>query len=111
MGSYEKEMQLVDSGQAQRGKTAFDYFEELDATIDEEASMLKHRPDYSKTLFAPENDDIYREFCAYVDLPTPRFFDAIEDPICIEGYTAADVYRRLAFLFGLDGVFQPDERF
>lgn len=93
MGSYEREMQLVAAGQAKRGKTAFDYFEELDATIDDEASMLRHRPDYSKTLFSPEQDDIYREFCEYVDLPSPRFFDAVKDPICVEGYTAADVYR------------------
>lgn len=69
MGSYEREMALVEAGKAQRGKTALDYFAELDAKLDEEASHLSHRPDYGKTLFAPEHDDIYREFCAYVDLP------------------------------------------
>lgn len=93
MGSYEREMALVEAGQAERGRTALDYFAEIDSELDEEASHLSHRPDYSKTLFAPEQDDIYREFCAYVDLPKPRFFDAIEDPITVEGYTAADVYR------------------
>ena len=72
MGSYEREMALVEAGKAQRGKTALDYFAELDAKLDEEASHLSHRPDYGKTLFAPEHDDIYREFCAYVDLPEPR---------------------------------------
>lgn len=54
--------------------------------------MLTHRPDYTKTLFAPENDDVYQEFCRYLDLPKPRFFDAIEDPLCVDGHTAADVY-------------------
>ena len=93
MGSYEREMTLVEAGKAQRGKTALDYFAELDAKLDEEASHLSHRPDYGKTLFAPEHDDIYREFCAYVDLPEPRFFDKVESPMEVEGYTAADVYR------------------
>lgn len=92
MGSYEREQQLIASGAAERGYTAKKYFEELDAQLTDETSSLSHRPDYSKTLFAPENDDIYREFCAYVDLPTPRFFDAIKDPIRVEGYSAADVY-------------------
>ena len=92
MGSYEDEMKLVEAGLAERGKTARDYFAELDAGFSEEESFLTHRPDYSDTLFAPENDDIYREFCRYVDQPAPRFFDKVEDPISIEGNTAADVY-------------------
>lgn len=92
MGSYEREQQLIAAGTAERGYTAKKYFEELDAKLTDETSSLSHRPDYSKTLFAPENDDIYREFCAYVDLPEPRFFDAIEDPIRVEGFSAADVY-------------------
>lgn len=92
MGSYEEEMELVAQGKAQRGKTARDYFAQLDAGYSEEESLLKHRPDYSKTLFAPENDDIYREFCRYVDQSEPRFFDTVEDPIQVAGYTAADVY-------------------
>lgn len=92
MGSYEREQQMIAAGTAERGYTARKYFEELDAELTEETSSLSHRPDYTKTLFAPEHDDIYREFCAYVDLPKPRFFDAIEDPIRVEGYSAADVY-------------------
>ena len=92
MGSYDEEMALIAAGQAERGKTARDYFAELDAGFSEEESFLKHRPDYSKSLFAPENDDIYREFCRYIDQPEPRFFDTVEDPMTIEGYTAADVY-------------------
>lgn len=92
MGSYEREMQLVSAGQAQRGLTAREYFAELDSQISEEASALTHRPDYARTLFAPENDDIYREFCAYVDQDEPRYFDTIENPIAIDGHTAADVY-------------------
>ena len=92
MGSYEDEMKLVEAGLAERGKTARDYFAELDAGFSEEESFLTHRPDYSNTLFAPENDDIYREFCRYVDQPEPRFFDTVENPMSIEGYTAADIY-------------------
>ena len=92
MGSYEREQQMIAAGTAERGYTAKKYFEELDAELTEETSSLSHRPDYSKTLFAPENDDIYREFCAYVDLPKPRFFDAITNPIRVEGFSAADVY-------------------
>ncbi len=92
MGSYEREQELIAQGKAQRGYTALGYFKELDAEISEEASKLTHRPDYTRTLFAPENDDIYREFCAYVDLPKPRYFDAIEDPIRVEGFSAADAY-------------------
>lgn len=92
MGSYEREQQLIAEGVAERGQAAREYFAELDSRLSEEASRLTHRPDYSKTLFAPENDDIYREFCAYVDLPEPRFFDAIDNPITVDGHTAADVY-------------------
>ena len=92
MGSYEEEMKLVAAGQAERGKTALDYFAEIDAELSEEESLLKHRPDYSKTLFAPENDDVYREFCRYIDQPKPRFFDTVENPMRVEGLTAADVY-------------------
>ena len=85
-------MKLVAAGQAERGKTALDYFAEIDAELSEEESLLKHRPDYSKTLFAPENDDVYREFCRYIDQPKPRFFDTVENPMRVEGLTAADVY-------------------
>ena len=92
MGSYEEEMKLVAAGQAERGKTALDYFAEIDVELSEEESLLKHRPDYSKTLFAPENDDVYREFCRYIDQPKPRFFDTVENPMRVEGLTAADVY-------------------
>lgn len=92
MGSYEREMELIAAGKAERGHTAREYFAELDADLPEEASSLTHRPDYAKTLFAEENDDVYREFCTYVDLPKPRFFDAIEDPIRVDGHTAAEIY-------------------
>jgi len=92
MGSYENEMQLIAQGKAERGKTALDYFAEIDAELSEEEAFLKHRPDYTKTLFAPENDDVYREFCRYVDMPRPRFFDKVEDPMSVDGQTAADVY-------------------
>lgn len=92
MGSYEREQQLISEGKAQRGQTALDYFAELDSKLSEEASRLSHRPNYTKTLFAPEYDDIYREFCEYVDQPEPRFFDKIENPISVNGHTAADVY-------------------
>lgn len=92
MGSYEVEQELIAAGRAERGHTARRYFEELDAGLTDETSSLSHRPDYSKTLFAPEHDDIYREFCAYVDQEPPRYFDAIEDPISVGGHTAADVY-------------------
>jgi len=92
VGSYEREQQMIAAGTAQRGQAAREYFAHLDANLPEEASNFSHRPDYSKTLFAPENDDIYREFCAYLDLPEPRFFDAVEQPLIIGGHTAADVY-------------------
>lgn len=92
MGSYEREMELVAAGKAQRGKTARDYFDALDASYSEEESLLKHRPNYDKTLFAPENDDVYREFCRYIDQPEPRYFDTLDNPMVVEGFTAADVY-------------------
>ncbi|WP_172135313.1 hypothetical protein [Adlercreutzia sp. ZJ473] len=92
MGSYEREQQMVAAGECERGQTARDYFAQLDAALTDETAHLSHRPDYSKTLFAPENDDLYREFCSYVDLPEPRYFDALENPLRVEGYTAADVY-------------------
>ena len=92
MGSYEREQAEIAAGTATRGETARRYFAELDAELSEEESFLSHRPNYDKSLFAPENDDIYREFCAYVDLPRPRFFDAVENPLRIGGHTAAEVY-------------------
>ncbi len=92
MGTYEREQHMISAGTAKRGQAALEYFAELDAGLTEETSCLMHRPTYDKTLFAPENDDIYREFCAYLDLPEPRFFDSIENPLSVEGYTAADVY-------------------
>lgn len=92
MGSYEREQAAVAAGTQTRGAAAREYFAELDAELSDEASSLTHRPDYSKTLFAPEHDDIYREFCSYIDLPKPRYFDAIENPLSVEGYTAADIY-------------------
>ena len=93
MGCYEREQAAIAAGTGQRGDAARAYFAELDKTISDEASCLTHRPDYTKTLFAPENDDIYQEFCRYVDQPEPRYFDTVEDPMSIEGYTAADIYR------------------
>lgn len=92
MGSYEREMQLVQQGKAERGQTALEYFAQIDAELPPEASMKTHRPNYKRTLFAPENDDIYREFCAYVDLPEPRSFDDVPNPIRVDGYTAGDIY-------------------
>ena len=58
MGSYEREQQMIADKTASRGETVRRYFAELDAQLNEETSHLSHRPDYSKTLFAPENDDI-----------------------------------------------------
>lgn len=92
MGAYERERQLILAGSAKRGYAAQEYFAELDAELTEETSCFAHRPDYSKTLFAPEHDDIYQEFCSYLDLPQPRFFDAVKNPLRVEGLTAADVY-------------------
>lgn len=93
MGCYEKEQAAIAAGTGKRGDAARAYFAELDANTPEEASCLTHRPNYEKTLFAPENDDIYREFCRFVDQPEPRFFDKVDNPMSIEGYTAADIYR------------------
>lgn len=95
MGSYEREMQLIEEGKAKRGQTAFDYFAEIDADLPEEASKLSHRPNYEKTLFAPENDDIYREFCRFVDMPEPRLLEDVENPMQIEGHTAAEIYHAM----------------
>ena len=95
MGCYEREQAAIAAGTGQRGDAARAYFAELDKTISDEASCLTHRPDYTKTLFAPENDDIYQEFCRYVDQPEPRYFDTIENPMCIEGWTAAEIYRTM----------------
>ncbi len=95
MGSYEREMQQVAAGTAERGATALEYFEELDKLLVEEASMKSHRPNYKRTLFNPEHDDVYREFCAFVDQPVPRSFTAVENPISVMGLTAADVYDKM----------------
>ena len=95
MGCYEREQDAIAAGTGQRDDAARAYFAELDKTISEEASCLTHRPDYTKTLFAPENDDIYQEFCRYVDQPEPRYFDAVENPMSIEGWTAAEIYRTM----------------
>lgn len=98
MGVYEQEQQAIAQGKAQRGQAVLDYFAELDAQlIDEngipvEQSLQSHRPDYSKTLFAPENDDIYQELCRFIDQPEPRCFDTLDNQIEIEGYTAKDIY-------------------
>lgn len=95
MGCYEREQAAIAAGTGERGDAARAYFAELDAVTSEEASCLTHRPDYSKTLFAPEHDDIYQEFCRFVDQPEPRYFDTVPNPMAIEGYTAADVYRAM----------------
>ena len=95
MGCYEREQAAIEAGTGKRGDAARAYFAELDAKTSEEASCLTHRPNYEKTLFAPEHDDIYREFCRFVDQPEPRYFDTVEDPMCVEGYTAADIYRTM----------------
>ncbi|MBQ9003983.1 MAG: hypothetical protein IJ087_19230 [Eggerthellaceae bacterium] len=92
MGSYDDEMKRIEQGIGERGDTARAYFAALDAGFSEEESFLKHRPDYSKTLFAPENDDIYQEFCRFIDMPEPRYFDMVDNPMRVEGFTAADVY-------------------
>ncbi len=107
MGCYDRECELIEKGEAERGWAAQQYFAELDANMPEEASRYTHRPDYSRTLFAPEHDDIYREFCEYMDQDEPRFFDKIKDPITIEGYTAADIYHDMIAnnfrVVGVDG--------
>lgn len=93
MGCYEREQEAIAAGTGKRGDAARAYFADLDAHTSEEASCLTHRPDYADTLFAPEHDDIYQELCRFIDQPEPRFFDTVEDPMEIEGFTAADVYR------------------
>ena len=93
MGCYEHEQELIARGEAQRGYAAMQFAAELDA----EANQLtvSRRPDYTRTLFAPANDDIYRELCRFIDLPKPRFYDSLDDPLEINGYTAVDVYRTI----------------
>ena len=95
MGSYAREQALIRAGEATRGHAAREYFARIDATLTDKTSRFSHRPDYSKTHFAEEHDDIYREFCSFLDLPEPRHFDAIVDPIAVRGHTAADVYFAL----------------
>ncbi len=95
MGVYETEQLLIAEGKAERGHAAQDYFAEMDSKLTGAEAKLVHRPDYSKTLFAPENDDIYQEFCAYVDQTPPRSYAAIENPLMIEGFTAADLYQAM----------------
>lgn len=95
MGSYENEQRQIANGTAERGAAARAYLADLDSKLSEEEGMLSHRPDYSKTLFALENDDIYQEFCRFLDQPEPRYFDKVESPICIEGFTAPDIYRKM----------------
>lgn len=106
MGSYEREMELVAAGAAERGKTAIDYLDARDLTL--QPDLRGHRPNYARTLFAPENDDIYRELCAFIDLPEPRFLDQVPNPIVIEGFTASDVYQSMLAnndkLFDVDAV-------
>lgn len=92
MGFFEREQQLIAAGQAERGWAARQYFAELDAGFSEEEKFLSHRPDYTRTLFAPEHEDIYREFCAFLDLPKPRALEDVPEPMSVEGFTAADVY-------------------
>ena len=93
MGCYEREQELIAAGAATRGHAAREYFAEVDAEANE--LTVTRRPDYSDTLFAPENDDIYRELCAFIDQEKPRHFDTVEDPLCINGYTAVDVYKTM----------------
>ena len=93
MGSYEREMQLIAEGKAERGATALAYFAEIDAAANQ--LTVSPRPDYTDTLFAPRNDDIYRELCRFIDQEPPRHFDTVPDPIAINGYTAADVYTTM----------------
>ncbi len=95
MGCYEREQAAIANGTGKRGDAARAYFAELDAQTSEEASCLTHRPDYTKTLFAPEHDDIYQEFCRFIDQSAPRYFDTVENPICIEGWTAPEIYRTM----------------
>lgn len=95
MGSYDYEQQLIAEGKAERGYTVERYFEEVDAKLTGAEADLVHHPNYSRTLLAPENDDIYREFCAYVDQTEPRSYNAIENPLCIEGFTAQQMYEAM----------------
>ena len=95
MGCYEWEQQQIAAGTGRRGDAARAYFAEVDANTSEEASCLTHRPNYDNTLFAPEHDDIYREMCRFIDQPEPRYFDTVEDPISIEGWTAPEIYRTM----------------
>ena len=95
MGCYEREQAAIQAGTGERGDAARAYFAEVDAQTSEEASCLTHRPDYTDTLFAPEHDDIYRECCRFVDQPEPRFFDTVEDPMEVEGWTAPEIYRTM----------------
>ena len=93
MGSYETEQQLIAQGKAKRGQTALEYFEEMNqGTL---GQAFTRRPDYSDSLFAERNDDIYREFCRYIDQPKPRFYDRVENPMSVNGYTAADIYKAM----------------
>ena len=97
MGAYEWEQAQIAAGTAGRGAAALRYFEELDENLAKmggdagDASALTHRPNYAKTLFAEENDDIYQEFCRFLDQPVRRF-DTLPDQMRIEGYCAYDVY-------------------
>lgn len=102
MGAFETEQELIAAGKAERGYTVSEYFAELDEAAiadldeDEKEAYTRHRPDYSDTLLAPENEDIYQEFCAYVDLPEPRGFDQLPDQMQVEGFTANDVFVAMA---------------
>ncbi|MDO4183169.1 MAG: hypothetical protein Q4E12_06165 [Coriobacteriia bacterium] len=98
MGMYEWEQQQIAAGTEQRGAAARKYFSELDEMIAAqggEASAYTHRPNYTKTLFAPEHDDIYREFCRFLDLPKPRYFKDLENPMSVDGWTAAEIYEAM----------------
>ena len=107
MGCYEREQEAIANGTGQRGDAARAYFAEVDANTSEEASCLTHRPDYTKTLFAPEHDDIYQEFCRFIDQSEPRYFDTVENPMTIEGWTAPKIYHKMiesnARIVSLDG--------
>ncbi|MGI6221185.1 MAG: hypothetical protein ACOYIP_04875 [Coriobacteriales bacterium] len=93
MGCYEHEQELIERGEAQRGYAAMQFCAEIDAAANQ--LTVTRRPDYTKTLFAPENDEIYRELCRYIDMPAPRFYDKLPDQLEINGYTATDVYRTI----------------
>ncbi len=93
MGCYEDEKALVEAGKETRGKALRDYFAECDVYVPE--GMEAHRPDYTDTLLAESNDDIYRDFCRWFDQPKPRYFDTVPDPVVVDGYTAADIYQQM----------------